>query len=66
MTGIHREPWDDDEPESYPDEFEEDEIDEAMGRCGLHRSGGVWVCGHVGSEDCDFECPFRGEVGKRR
>lgn len=35
---------------------EEDELEEAMGECGLDREG---ACSLAGSEWCEFECPFR-------
>jgi len=39
--------WDiDDEPESDDEEFD----------CGMDRHGN---CGKAGSEECDFECPYR-------
>lgn len=41
----------------------EDELEEAMGDCHSFVDGGVIVCGAVGSEHCDFECPFRADLG---
>ena len=32
-------------------EYEDDEFD-----CGMDRNGN---CGNAGSEECDFECPYR-------
>lgn len=52
--------WYDDEPEPEPDEFEEAAMD-----CHMFADGGFWSCGAVGSEHCDFECPFRCDLGKR-
>lgn len=56
-------PYDDynDEPD-YDDE--PDEFEEAMSNChGWHQDQtGPFVCGAVGSEDCD-ECPFYRDLG---
>lgn len=51
----------DDEPWDFQcdDDFESDELDEALEECGLlpeHLGGG---CQLAGTEHCDFECPFR-------
>jgi len=53
-----RAPYDD-----YDDE-EPDEYEEAMGNChGWHEDQtGHFVCGDVGSEECD-ECPFNRDLG---
>lgn len=47
---LHEHPCIDDleEPEGFE---EEDQFDCGMGRDGL--------CGKAGSEECDFECPYR-------
>ncbi len=37
--------------EDFPEEDEEETFD-----CHLGRDG---VCGKAGSEECDFECPYR-------
>lgn len=44
-------------------EDEYDEFEDALGNCHAFFDGRVYVCGAVGSEDCD-ECPFNGELGK--
>lgn len=50
MTGHPPEhPWDDDDPDE-DDEFEFD--------CHMYPDGN---CGAAGSEDCEFECPYRAE-----
>lgn len=41
------------------DDFEDDEEEEFEFDCGLDRDGN---CGYVGSEQCEFECPFREEL----
>ena len=52
----------DDELDDYPvDEI--DEYEEAAQNCCGHFSGGVFHCGAVGSEDCEFECPFNRDIG---
>jgi hypothetical protein len=43
--------------------YEPDEFEEAMADCCGHFSGGVFMCGAAGSEDCDFECPFSRDLG---
>jgi hypothetical protein len=58
--------YDDDEmyPDEEPDE-EPDEYEEAMGNCHgwFENNGkGAFMCGAVGSEDCD-ECPFYRDLG---
>lgn len=50
-----------DDDEMYPDE-EPDEYEEALGNCHAFVDGDVFVCGAVGSEDCD-ECPFNRDLG---
>lgn len=47
------------------DDFEDDEPDEyekAISNCCGFFEGGYFMCGAVGSEDCD-ECPFYGDLG---
>ena len=55
--------WDDDygpdDDEEYHDEFEE-----AMDNCSGFWDGDVFMCGAVGSEMCDWECPFSCDIGK--
>lgn len=55
------------DPEEYtePDEidYEPDEYEEAIANCCGHMSGGVFHCGAVGSEDCEFECPYNKYIG---
>ena len=45
----------------YDDEA--DEFDEAAGNCCLHPDNGIWSCGAAGSEWCDWDCPFSGDIG---
>lgn len=40
------------------------EGDDELSNCHAFVDGGVFVCGAVGSEDCD-ECPFNGELGTK-
>jgi hypothetical protein len=53
--------------DDYDDEGDildlDDELDEAMGDCHSFLENGVIVCGALGSEHCDFECPFRNDLG---
>jgi len=49
----------DDEP------YEEDPIEEAISNCSGSYYRGLFVCGAVGSEDCDFECPFSHLIGTK-
>lgn len=44
--------WDDEEREADP-------LDEWLDRCGWVRGQG---CTLAGSEECDFECPFRRDL----
>lgn len=39
------------------------EGDDDLSNCHMFEDGGVFVCGAVGSEDCD-ECPFHDDLGK--
>lgn len=50
---------------SYDDDYDDepDEYEEALGNCSGFMDGGYFVCGAVGSEDCD-ECPFHNDLGK--
>lgn len=49
-----------DDDDHHADDFEEvDELEEALGECGLlpkEQGGG---CQLAGTEHCDFDCPFR-------
>lgn len=57
---------DDEPPDSYfDDDPPEDEFEQAIGDCHMFCDGGRWVCGAVGSEHCDFDCPFNRDLGKR-
>jgi hypothetical protein len=54
--------------EEYPDEFDGDdnEYEDDEFDCGImfdarHRLQG---CGKAGSEECNFECPYREELGR--
>ena len=49
--------FDDDE------DFELDEYEEYEANCSLFRAGDVWLCMQVGSEYCDWDCPFHNEIG---
>ena len=53
------------EDDYFDDYEEEDELEEAMSECGSFESGGYIVCSMIGSEHCDFDCPFRKDLGKR-
>ena len=56
--------------EDYPDEFEDgydfDEMDDEEDfDCGIMYDGRTHKligCGKAGSEECDFECPYRAEM----
>lgn len=56
--------------ERDPDDFDADwdgeglEGDDELSNCHAFVDGGVFVCGAVGSEDCD-ECPFNCELGTK-
>lgn len=50
--------------EDSTDDDNDDEFDEAMSNCGGFWNGGVFVCMKVGSEECDWECPFSCDIGK--
>jgi hypothetical protein len=39
------------------DDYEDDDEDDFD--CGLDADGN---CGKIGSEECDFECPYRDEI----
>lgn len=45
-----------------PDFDETDEDEEWEFDCGMDRDG---LCGKAGSEECDFECPFRDEMYRK-
>jgi len=53
--GNYEEDYDDEEPDEY---------EEALGNCSGFMDGGFFVCGAAGSEECDWECPFSGDLGK--
>ena len=67
MTADERGPqeWDDGD-DSFDDEWDGEglEGDDELSNCHAFVDGGVFVCGAVGSEDCD-ECPFNGELGTK-
>lgn len=46
--------WQDD------DDYDRDDLDD----CGLWAQGGAYTCEDVGSEACDFECPWSDLIGK--
>ena len=55
--------------QDYPDEFDDfdtgDDDDEEYFDCGMMRDGKTHRlvgCGKAGSEECDFECPYRNEA----
>lgn len=44
-----------------------DEFEEALANCsGSFGKDGKFRCGAIGSEDCDFECPFHRDIGLTR
>lgn len=53
--------------DEFDDEGHEEEDDE-YSNCGQffdeQGPGGVLVCGKVGSEECDWECPHSSELGQ--
>ncbi len=51
---------------SDEDDFEDEPDDNPFSNCALHRDGGVYFCGLVGSEECEFDCPFNIQIGRRR
>ena len=51
----------DDDGDYEPDEFD-DELENCCGFFESQSPNAVWVCGAVGSEDCD-ECPCYGWLG---
>jgi len=51
-------PYDED---SYRDFLDDDEFDEEFD-CHMMRDGS---CGAAGSEDCEFECPYRRDQRER-
>lgn len=48
-----------DEDYPYEDDFDEEDI--AAQECTWDGTPGNW-CGHVGSEQCDWECPYSNEM----
>ena len=50
--------WDDGDDWDHDDREEEDELDYWLGNCGWVRGQG---CTLAGTEECDFECPFRAD-----
>jgi hypothetical protein len=54
------------EDEHDPEEWDGEglEGDDELSNCHAFVDGGVFVCGAVGSEDCD-ECPFNCELGTK-
>jgi len=46
----------DDPGDGYPYDEEDNSVDEFEFDCGMDRSGN---CGKAGSEECDWECPYR-------
>jgi len=67
MTADQRGPqeWDDCD-DSFDDDWDGEglEGDDELSNCHAFVDGGVFVCGAVGSEDCD-ECPFNCELGTK-
>ena len=43
----------------------DDSETDPFGNCHMFKSDGHWVCGAVGSEECDWECPFSGDIGTK-
>jgi hypothetical protein len=54
----------DDEHGDYCDCFE-CRLEDAIGNCHMFEDSGHWVCGAAGSEECDWDCPFSGDIGKK-
>lgn len=56
------------EDRDYSDEYndETDEWEEAIYNCHGSYFRGVFWCGAAGSEECDWECPFSQNIGKRK
>lgn len=52
----------------FDDDFDQDDDEEEnpFANCALHRDGGVYHCGLVGTEECEFECPFNIQIGRKR
>ena len=49
------------------DSYEDDEMDEdelAHQNCGQHVEDGVIYCQLIGTEYCDWDCPFVDDIGK--
>jgi hypothetical protein len=65
-TPLSTEDVPDEFDDSYDDECELDAFEEAMYDCHGHFDeqgpGGIFICGAVGSEDCD-ECPCHAWLG---
>lgn len=45
---------------------DEDGFDNNLADCALMREGGVYLCGKVGSEECEFDCPLNNQIGRKR
>lgn len=57
--GVNQQVFDDAHDE-MDDDFDDDEYcDDLDFDCGMDRNG---MCGKAGSEECDFECPYRDEL----
>ena len=65
MTERDVQDWDDGD-DSYDRDWDGEglEGDDELSNCHAFVDGGVFVCGAVGSEDCD-ECPFNCELGTK-
>lgn len=49
--------------ENEIDDFDDDDDGELPFDCHMGPDG---LCGAAGSEDCDFECPYRSDYEKQR
>lgn len=49
--------------QDYEDDY--DEPDGVGGECMLTVEGGIFTCGMVGSEDCEFDCYYNYLIGKK-
>jgi hypothetical protein len=39
-------------------------VEEDIANCCMYEDSGFWVCSAAGSEECDWSCPFSGDIGK--
>lgn len=55
-------PWEDDDEDPDDDGYDDDEDEDAR-NCGGFFLHGRWVCVNIGSEQCEFECPYSAWIG---